>query len=100
MFIPEHPPQSPGAPRETAQEYLDRIGAGQSAIDSFVGQMEAAFKASMAGAAEAMIAAGVPPEQVVQMARAFATATPDVRAQVLALLINSDAAPLSLQSET
>ncbi len=86
--IPAPPVTDPPTARESAAQFLARIGAGQSAVDYYVQQLDAAHRAA---AVTALEGAGVPSDQVLFLAKAFAQAAPDVQADVVKMLSNAAA---------
>jgi UDP-N-acetylmuramyl tripeptide synthase len=86
--IPLHEVGKPfDAPRQTIQEFLENTRAGQKEIDAWVAEMVGDFNAQLAAASSALMDAGASAEQIVALAQGFAAATPDVRDQVIALLV-------------
>lgn len=71
---------------ETAVEYLNRIGAGVSAVDSYVEADKAAYRDALTGAAAGLFEAGLDAEEMLGRALKFAVATTTVQRQVDELL--------------
>jgi hypothetical protein len=67
-------------------EYLNDIGAGLSAVDSYVEEDKAQNRAALTAAADALFDAGQDASRMVGLGLAFAAATPEVQAQVDELL--------------
>lgn len=71
---------------ESGPDYLNRIGAGVSAVDSYVEADKGANRAAMTEAADALFDAGVPAARIVPLATGFASAPEETRAKVIDLL--------------
>lgn len=71
---------------KTACEYLNEIGAGVSAVESYVEGDKQANRDALRDAADALFQAGQDPAQMVGRALRFAVSTPEVQAQVDQLL--------------
>jgi hypothetical protein len=80
------PEPAEGQTKETVEQYLTRIGAGQSALDSYVQALRGAKQEQMAECVPALLDAGIDPQLIVTLATKFAQASAQVKQQVISLL--------------